>query len=124
MNKYWKDKWLTALRSGEYKQTKECLRDNKGYCCLGVLSDLVAKEYPEQFKWGANITLEGSTTSYYFADNADDEKSVLLLVEKVIDITEVPDKYGYLDDDEQYLTKYNDDGYTFEQIADLIEEYY
>lgn len=28
--------WLEALRSGEFKQTKETLQDNEGYCCLGV----------------------------------------------------------------------------------------
>lgn len=32
------DKWLTALRSGEYKQGYGSLQDqNGGYCCLGVL---------------------------------------------------------------------------------------
>ena len=33
-----KEKWLTALRSGEYKQGKYYLKnDNNCYCCLGVL---------------------------------------------------------------------------------------
>lgn len=37
MNKYWKDKWLTALRSNEYVQTKYCLRSNNNtYCCLVI----------------------------------------------------------------------------------------
>ena len=34
-------KWLDALRSGEYKQGRECLFDSKGYCCLGVAGKLV-----------------------------------------------------------------------------------
>ena len=29
-------KWIAALRSGEYEQTQGCLRDNDGFCCLGV----------------------------------------------------------------------------------------
>jgi hypothetical protein len=37
-------KWVDALRSGEYKQTKECLRYNyeegPRYCCLGVACDI------------------------------------------------------------------------------------
>lgn len=37
MDKKLKVKWLKALRSGRYKQTKERLRDGIGYCCLGVL---------------------------------------------------------------------------------------
>jgi len=36
-----KQEWITALRSGEYKQTTDTLRDDKGFCCLGVLCDLV-----------------------------------------------------------------------------------
>lgn len=28
--------WLSALRSGGYKQTKHRLQDHEGYCCLGV----------------------------------------------------------------------------------------
>ena len=38
MTKEFKDKWITALRSGEYKQGTEALYDNfdNTYCCLGV----------------------------------------------------------------------------------------
>jgi hypothetical protein len=31
------DKWLAALRGGEYKQGRYALRCRDGYCCLGVL---------------------------------------------------------------------------------------
>ena len=40
----WKQKWLEALRSGEYKQGKQELRQKtRGahhYCCLGVFADI------------------------------------------------------------------------------------
>jgi hypothetical protein len=39
MNQVIKEKWVAALRSGEYKQTKGYLRNKKGYCCLGVLTN-------------------------------------------------------------------------------------
>jgi hypothetical protein len=48
MKKRIKDKWVNALRSGEYKQGRNALMkmgdDGKpaGYCCLGVLCDLYA----------------------------------------------------------------------------------
>lgn len=34
-----KNQWVASLRSGEYKQGKECLHDpnTSTYCCLGVL---------------------------------------------------------------------------------------
>lgn len=36
------DKWLAALRSGEYKQTPGVLRSlDGGYCCLGVLQHVL-----------------------------------------------------------------------------------
>jgi len=36
MSKEFLDKWTTALRSGEYQQGSGCLHDNDRYCCLGV----------------------------------------------------------------------------------------
>ncbi len=44
MNDEVRAKWLTALRSGEYKQGKRVLRQNDKLCCLGVLCDLAVKE--------------------------------------------------------------------------------
>lgn len=43
MNQQIKQQWIEALRSGEYQQTEEQLRDHFGYCCLGVLCDLYCK---------------------------------------------------------------------------------
>jgi len=33
-------KWINALRSGKYKQTQGFLKDEAGYCCLGVLDEI------------------------------------------------------------------------------------
>lgn len=41
MNPEVKSKWLEALRSGKYIQTKTALKRGNGYCCLGVLCDVV-----------------------------------------------------------------------------------
>lgn len=48
MNSEIKAKWVTALRSGDYKQAKNRLKVDKpdgsfGYCCLGVLCDIAEK---------------------------------------------------------------------------------
>lgn len=37
MNERLKKRWIEALRSGRFKQTIGALRDENGYCCLGVL---------------------------------------------------------------------------------------
>ena len=43
MNQKVKQQWIEALRSGEYSQTQNQLKDHHGYCCLGVLCDLYSK---------------------------------------------------------------------------------
>lgn len=37
--------WIAALRSSEYRQTKNALQDGLGYCCLGVACHVL---YPEK----------------------------------------------------------------------------
>lgn len=37
MNPDFKAKWVAALRSGQYPQICGALKDQHGYCCLGVL---------------------------------------------------------------------------------------
>lgn len=44
MNPAVKKKWVAALRSGEYEQGRELLREGNRFCCLGVLCDLHAKQ--------------------------------------------------------------------------------
>jgi hypothetical protein len=56
MKKKIMEKWVKALRSGEYKQCQETLcsvdynTGEKSYCCLGVLTDLYLKERKRQKK--------------------------------------------------------------------------
>jgi hypothetical protein len=40
--------WVTALRSGRYKQTEGKLHDETGYCCLGVACDVYRKAAKRQ----------------------------------------------------------------------------
>lgn len=41
-----KEEWVTALRSGEYRQGKGFLRNSDDeYCCLGVLCDLAGMQW-------------------------------------------------------------------------------
>ena len=40
MNKELRNKWVTALRSGEYKQGRKQLYHAGRFCCLGVLADI------------------------------------------------------------------------------------
>jgi hypothetical protein len=50
MNQALKSKWLTALRSGNYKQSKMQLKSDDGYCCLGVLCEVSGEgEFVEEY---------------------------------------------------------------------------
>jgi hypothetical protein len=41
-------KWIEALRSGKYTQTRERLKDDVGYCCWGVACEISGLG---EFKW-------------------------------------------------------------------------
>lgn len=47
MNRNWKKRWVEALRSGQYKQTREELTNGTAFCCLGVLCNLEALDEGE-----------------------------------------------------------------------------
>jgi hypothetical protein len=49
MQKEWAQRWVRALVSGRYPQTKHCLRDGIGYDPLGVLADISGLGYYSDF---------------------------------------------------------------------------
>jgi hypothetical protein len=50
MNQEIKQRWIKALRSGEYKQGYGNLYHCGKFCCLGVLTDLYIKEHGLQWE--------------------------------------------------------------------------
>lgn len=48
MDKRLKARWVKALCSGKYQQTRKVLKDENGYCCLGVLHRVAMGEDPNQ----------------------------------------------------------------------------
>ena len=81
MNARIKRKWVTALRSGKYKQGRWHLRDEGGgYCCLGVLCDLYSKAKRKKlFRYdddgwsfmGSGATLSGVVADWAGLDHTD-----------------------------------------------------
>lgn len=97
-----KERWVAALRSGKYPQGRDNLREPEGgFCCLGVLCDLVAPG-------GWRVSWDGTyyTHQGYGATN--------------------PELYrplGVTADAEAELIDMNDsEEKTFTEIADWIEE--
>jgi hypothetical protein len=114
MNPIIKEKWVKALRSGEYKQGKGILRAGEAsFCCLGVLCDLYGRDTGEEWKGGG---CEDDDCEEYAMSGA----TALLPVD-------VQDWAGLGDEDplvkEHTLSEWNDSqGRDFAAIADLIEE--
>ena len=84
MDKELKEKWVAALRSGDYGQTTGCLVDGRGHCCLGVLCEVAG--------FGLHFW------------------------------TELLSRGGPPARTQRELALMNDNGKSFEQIADWIEE--
>lgn len=121
MNSEVKIKWVAALRSNKYKQTTGILSDGEGsFCCLGVLCDIAVTE---------GIIAEGRTRFgdkvYYTDDTTESSAYLVPAVQEWAGITEtgtIPynseKPVGY-----PTLADLNDRaGYSFEEIANVIEE--
>ena len=117
-----KKKWIEDLRSGKFEQGKHNLRsvDDK-YCCLGVLCDIYVREQDEDDERN-NWSKYYADTDTYSVDGRTSFPSPKILewagLNKgtvTLDINGEPVEIIDLNDVE---------GYSFEQLADLIEEQY
>ena len=43
------EKWILALKSGEYAQDKKNLKTSNGYCCLGVLGCILNTDQEKMY---------------------------------------------------------------------------
>lgn len=125
MNQEIKKEWVAALRSGEYKQGRKTMRNKKDeFCCLGVLCEVSRRSGIGRWERGHD--------AYYFVTVSDiDEYYEYYLppysVQNWSDLSHngklpkpVDGRNGKLYGN---LAALNDEaGYTFEQIADVIEE--
>lgn len=113
MNPEVKQLWLDALRSGEYRQTEEVLHDDKGFCCLGVLTDL----YRQQI---GGAWVDNDLGYYEFIDVNHRDNETDILPWTVVNWAGLKDQVPHLADN--YISDLNDQGMSFKEIANLIEE--
>lgn len=116
--------WVEALRSGKFKQGKSslCRKSDVGideYCCLGVLCELA--EHQGITKSGRTGVL--SNKKYYGLGNRRDWNYLPPEVIKWAGLcTQNGTFHGNSTDfDETNLTRLNDSGVSFEEIASTIE---
>lgn len=113
-----KNKWLKALRSGDYKQTVGELHSSAsdGYCCLGVLCDIAKQD--------GIVTEEDRGHSWWFLpvdDRYDASDALLPVPVQHWAGFEVSSPSFASGDDVHFLSGMNDGGASFAQIADAIE---
>lgn len=117
--------WIAALRSGEYKQGMGSLcrikEGVKSYCCLGVRLQTQGKlEIHSSGKFCYDSWGEGDkNTTAFAAENPD------------CDIFENLGKFPkgvtlYLENNDRFrgLAQLNDHGFSFSEIADILEKLY
>lgn len=101
-------RWVSALRSGKYKQTKGILCKGGKFCATGVASDLYNKDMRRQKKKMVHFYDDGSETwvgrvAKYYGFEYDDC------------LAELPASH-------EAVTELNDSGKSFKYIADRIKE--
>lgn len=110
MNEHVK-KWVAALRSGKYEQTREVLHDNQGFCCLGVICDVLSPN-----SWGDP---DWDNRAYEFRTNefgCEDDGVIDYPPPGMLEMLGIHDDFGNM------LVRLNDEEhYNFSQIADVIE---
>ena len=126
MNSKVKEAWVNALRSGKYEQGSERLRGVDGFCCLGVLCDIYAQEHNTEWEFRGNEETNLQPMDYWYYEGESEflPESVMDWAELKtnnpslqVDVDDGEDSWNYNDD----VSNLNDSGYTFSQIADLIE---
>jgi hypothetical protein len=108
-----RDKWVAALRSREFEQTKEVLvseddEAKKSYCCLGVACVLAIRE--------------GIEPSFPDERETDWDQELPDSIRRWLGLSDRAGRLAREIDGQENLIGLNDKaGYTFEQIADVIE---
>lgn len=126
MRKEIAEKWVAALRSGEYGQTVGYLQAGRGHCCLGVLCDLHLRE-TGRGEWRPPGSGDSPHTRCYRDDlGVDGEYTPPPGVLAWADMAEDPCvQFRHSDgsvDIEELVTLNDYCGFSFERLADVIEE--
>jgi hypothetical protein len=130
MKKEIADKWVKALRSGEFKQGREFLAnaETNEYCCLGVLCELAIRDGLSDLKKTRVTDIKNNTAVYKYETDIFGRTDVLPA--EVMEWADMVSQNGNLPekilvDDNLWgtcLSFLNDNGATFKEIANIIED--
>lgn len=120
MNRDFADNLILSLRSGNYEQSTGCLYDGIGHCCLGVAYETAG--YRPTFKPESN---DAAKDHWFYEDHS----SAVLSdnFRKQIGMAHETGQIVFRFEDQNITVPYcslaslNDEGFTFNQIADVID---
>ena len=125
---FFKYRLIPALRSGHYKQTDGFLRDYRGFCCLGVMCELLnpnrwVRYDSSHYAWGE--------ADYYLSHETAIKFDVTPQIDLKEGIREYPKSVAYRGNDmplrnlivngRPSLAALNDLGLSFNDIANILE---
>lgn len=113
-----KKKWLTHLKSGMYEKGRNSLLDNRQYCCLGVLCEVIGFEKKPKFF---------NERVFNFFSGMESDSSYLPIY-----INGVGNRgvfQGFKIDTDRYadissLAELNDNTESFKEVIEVIEKYF
>jgi hypothetical protein len=100
-----KAKWITALRSGQYQQVTSYLRTTQGFCCLGVLCDILEPQL-----WRKPILYDNVNYTHRNGAGGLPDGETLTIANISLQ-------------DSEELSYRNDHGHSFQEIAPYIEKH-
>ncbi len=121
MNPEIREQWIEALLSGKYQQGKGRLKSITGgekHCCLGVLCELYVSQVPSAH-WRDRHETNG--TVGVIVDEKGQQNHILL-TDAIKNWAGLPEFIEVaLNDKDVEVAWLNDNGATFDEIANLIE---
>jgi len=120
-----KEKWLEALRSGDYEQGEGGLHKGETFCCLGVLCDIAIKEGIG--RWAPNVDLENENEIDLYGFNGGECRVLPLQIQDwaglrlsnpIVRHSNVKGSNPF----KKAISVVNDNYGDFDEIADLIEK--
>lgn len=129
-----KARWIAALRSGEFAQGAGWLRtdgdDESRYCCLGVLCEMATQDgtippFSPRDGYGGQFTMPSLLVRAWSNADRNDipygNRDWLVAVDDATKAAMSPAAVLEIVNGTASVAVLNDDGFTFEQIANLIE---
>lgn len=98
MNAELKQRWIAALRSGDFEQGYNCLSKGNKFCCLGVLADIEGVPHKDSDEDGEYIWNFGekAVSTIYLGEVWADERGLCINdVEALIELND-KDKMSFL----------------------------